>query len=200
MRYYPPSRQDFLHLPATVALALTMSSTPMPIRMKGRICDSDVKGTPDPADGGFAWAEGGNNNRETGKRRRRDHAKECYFRTLQARMGRNCVTLPRFLSHKCRDYKGRSSSRPGCHQALPKALLRPYAANAAATTRPAPPTPSQVRRSTGPAPHRPSATITNAIMMTSAASDNNHVQPAQPRGEEGQRKGSMEGGSPVRRA
>lgn len=39
--------QGFARLPGRAALALTMSSTPMPIRMKGRIGDSDVKGMSD---------------------------------------------------------------------------------------------------------------------------------------------------------
>lgn len=51
---------------------------------------------------------------------------------------------------------------------VPKALLSPYAAMMAATTRITPASPNQVRRLTSPAQQRPIATITNTIMMMSA--------------------------------
>lgn len=47
-----PGSDDITNRPASDSShglpvpALTMSSTPMPMRMKGRICESDVKGTP----------------------------------------------------------------------------------------------------------------------------------------------------------
>lgn len=62
--------QGFARLPGRAALALTMSSTPMPIRMKGRIGDSDVKGMSD-AWGVRARRIGNNEKRTAGGTRGR---------------------------------------------------------------------------------------------------------------------------------